>query len=112
MHFAINLVVSAVLISFASWLSGRYPTHAGFFVALPIASMLVLPLSFLEHGNAENSFVMAKSIFVAIPVSLCFFLPFFFVERVGISFWGAYAAGVALLPLGYLAHRAVVRMFF
>ncbi|MEE8488102.1 MAG: hypothetical protein V3S56_08025, partial [Gemmatimonadota bacterium] len=70
MSFAINVVVSACMISLASWLSSRYPTTAGFMVALPLASMLVLPLSYFEHQSTENSFLLAKSIFVAIPVSL------------------------------------------
>ncbi len=112
MNFVLNVVVSALVISFASWLSGRMPAQAGFFVALPIASMLVLPLSYLEHGDAESSFLLARSIFIAVPVSLCFFLPFLFVERVGASFWFAYGIGCALLPLGYVAHRFVTRALF
>ena len=53
MTFALNVLVSASMISLASWLSGRYPTTAGFMVALPLASMLVLPLSYAceEKGN-------------------------------------------------------------
>ena len=76
MQFAFNLFISAVTISFASWLSGRFPTAAGFVVALPLATMLVLPLSYNEHGNAENTILLAKSILVAIPISLAFFVPF------------------------------------
>ena len=110
MNFVLNVVVSALVISLASWLAGRMPGQAGFFVALPIASMLVLPLSYLEHGDAQNSFLLAKSIFIAVPVSLCFFLPFLFVDRMGFHFWSAYAMGCALLPLGYVAHRLVTRM--
>ena len=55
MIFALNIAVSAVVISAASWLSGRFPGTAGFMVALPLATMLVLPLSFLEHGSRETS---------------------------------------------------------
>ena len=112
MNFVLNVVVSAVVISFASWLSGRMPAQAGFFVALPIASMLVLPLSYLEHGDTESTFVLARSIFIAVPVSLCFFLPFLFIERAGASFWIAYGIGCALLPVGYVAHRLVTRALF
>ena len=82
MTFGLNVVVSALVISFASWLSGRFPAAAGFFVALPLASMLVLPLSYQEHGSAESSIVLARSIFIAIPVSLTFFLPFLLLHTV------------------------------
>ncbi len=112
MTFALNVLVSAMVISFASWLSGRLPNLAGFFVALPLATLLVLPLSFREHGSAENSILLAKSIFVAIPISLGFFLPFLFAERLGLTFWQAYALGCAALPIGFFIHRAVTRIFF
>lgn len=110
MTFLFNLLVSSLVISFAAWLSGRLPTVAGFFVALPIASMLVLPLSFLEHGNTQNTIDFARSIFVAIPISLLFFVPFLFSDRIGLSFWQAYGLGCAALPLGYLVHRFVTRL--
>jgi hypothetical protein len=108
--FALNLLVSAAVISFASWLSGRLPATAGFMVALPLATMLVLPLSYQEHGSAETSIALARSIFIAIPISLTFFLPFLFSERLGLSFWQAYALGCAALPVGFFVHRAVARL--
>lgn len=110
MTFALNLLVSAAVISFASWLSGRMPGAAGFLVALPLATMLVLPLSYQEHESAETSIQLAKSIFIAIPISLTFFLPFLFSGRLGLSFWQAYALGCAALPVGYFVHRAVTRL--
>ncbi len=112
MVFVLNILVSAVVISFASWLSGRLPTLAGFFVALPISTMLVLPLSYQEHGDAEASILLAKSIFIAIPVSLMFFLPFLLSERLSLAFWPAYALGCLALPLGFFVHRAVARVLF
>lgn len=112
MTFALNVFVSALVISFASWLSGRLPTLAGFFVALPLATMLVLPLSYREHGNAETSILLAKSIFIAIPISLAFFLPFLLANRFSLTFWQAYALGCCALPLGFFLHRAVARVLF
>lgn len=112
MAFGFNLVVSALVISFASWLSGRFPTAAGFVVALPLATMLVLPLSYREHGSAESSILLAQSIFVAIPISLTFFVPFMVSGRFGLSFWQAYVLGCLALPLGFLLHRAVTRVLF
>ena len=99
MTFALNVLVSALVISFSAWLSRRLPATAGFVVALPLASMLVLPLSYHQHGDAQSSMLLARSIFVAIPVSLTFFVPFLLSDRLGVGFWQAYALGCAALPL-------------
>ncbi|NNL66560.1 MAG: hypothetical protein HKP30_09980 [Myxococcales bacterium] len=112
MTFVLNVLITACVVGFASWLSGRLPALAGFFVALPLASMIVLPLSFREHGSAESSILLAKSIFIAIPVSLAFFLPFLLAERFSLAFWQAYALGCAALPIGFVLHRAVTRLLF
>lgn len=112
MLFALNVLVSAVVISTASWLSGRFPALAGFMVALPLATLLVLPLSYREHADPAASILLAKSIFIAIPISLTFFLPFLFSERFGLTFWQAYGLGCAALPIGFFLHRAVTRVFF
>lgn len=107
MTFALNVLVSALVIGFASWLSGRSATAAGFLVAMPLATMLVLPLSYREHGSPEASILLARSIFIAIPISLCFFLPFLLSDRLGLSFGQAYLLGCLALPLGFVVHRAV-----
>ncbi len=103
----LNTLVSALIIGIAAWLSRRYPNTAGFIVALPLATMLVLPLAYLQHRDAGSVFEMARSILIALPITLLFFVPFLLRDR--FSFWGAYAAGCALLPLGYFLHRAVMR---
>ena len=110
MTFAINVLISATAISFASWLSGRMPTLAGFIIALPLATMLVLPMSYFQHGNPGNTVELARSILVAIPMTLTFFIPFLLSERLSLSFWQTYAAACAMLPLAFLAHRAVARL--
>ncbi len=82
-----NIILSASVIAFASWLSGRFPGTAGFIIALPLATMLVLPLSHLQHGGGgENTILLAKSIFVAVPVTLAFFIPFLLSGKLGLSF--------------------------
>jgi len=107
-----NVLLSALIISFASWLSGRYPTTAGFLIALPIATMLVLPLSYFQHGDQANTVLLARSVFTAIPISLLFFVPFLVAERFALSFWQAYAVGCMALPAGFVVHRLVTRALF
>lgn len=107
MLVVLNTLVSAVVIGLVAWISRRYPVTAGFIIALPLATMLVLPLAYLQHRDPGSVFDMARSILVALPITLLFFIPFLLRDR--LSFWGAYALGCALLPVGYLAHRAIMR---
>jgi len=64
-------------------------------------------LAYLQHRDPASVFQMARSILVALPITLLFFIPFLMRDR--FSFWGAYALGCALLPLGYFVHRAIMR---
>lgn len=112
MPFLVNLLISASVIALAAWLSRTYPLIAGFIVALPITTMLVLPLSYVQHDNLETTTLFARSIFVAIPVSLTFFVPFLLSTRFGLSFWQAYGLGCVLLVLGFFVHRVVTQTFF
>jgi len=107
MLIVLNTLVSALVIGVAAWLSRRYPVIAGFLVAVPLATMLVLPLAYLQHRDAGSAFQTARSILVALPFTLLFFIPFLMRDR--FSFWGAYAFGCALLPVGYFLHRAIMR---
>ena len=107
MLIVLNTLLSALVIGVAAWLSRRYPVTAGFVIALPLATLLVLPLAYLQHRDADSAFQMARSILVALPITLLFFIPFLMRER--FSFWGAYALGCALLPVGYFVHRAIMR---
>jgi hypothetical protein len=108
MLIVLNTLVSALVIGVAAWISRRYPVTAGFVIALPLATLLVLPLAYLQHRDADTAFQMARSILVALPITVLFFIPFLMRDR--FSFWGAYALGCALLPVGYLVHRAIMRV--
>lgn len=71
--FVLNLIISATIIASASWLSDRSPRMAAF----PIATMILLPFSYYQHDNLQNTVILAKSIFIAVPVGLLFLVPFF-----------------------------------
>jgi hypothetical protein len=107
MIFVLNTLVSALVIAAVAWLSRRAPGTAGFIIALPLSTMLVLPLAYLQHRDSGSALELARSVLVALPITVLFFVPFLFRER--LSFWGAYAIGCALLPVGYFVHRAILR---
>lgn len=104
----IKIFVAAAVISFASWFSGKKPEAAGFIVALPITTLLVLAFSQAEWGDSANTIRFAKSILVGIPFSLLFFIPFLLAEKLQLGFWLCYSLGLLLLVGGYFAHRAIM----
>jgi hypothetical protein len=106
---AIKIALSACVIAFASWLSKKNPALAGFIIALPLSSLLVLAFSYAEFQDAEKSVTFAKAIFTAIPVSLLFFLPFLLAQKLHLNFWALYGLGVALLAGGYFVHSFIMQ---
>jgi len=108
--FFVKTLIAACLISFVSWLSGKRPELAGFLIALPLTTLIVLAFSYLEHRDPENSVAFAKSIFVGIPLSLLFFVPFLFASKLNIHFIGLYIIGIAFLVMGYFIHKYIVGM--
>jgi len=109
-NFIIKTLVAAFIISLCSWLSGKKPILAGFIVALPLTTLIVLLFSYVEHGNPENSVQLAKSIFVGVPVSLVFFIPFLLANRLQLNFWTCYMIGIGLLVLGFFIHRYIMSL--
>lgn len=105
-----KVLVSAGLIAFASWLSGKRPELAGFIVALPLVTLLVLPFSYMEHQNPETSVRFAQSIFAAIPLTLFFFVPFLLAARLQLGFWWLYGAGLLLLIAAWSLHKWVLSL--
>ncbi len=110
MFFFFKVLLSAVVIAVAAWLSGKFPRAAGFLVALPLSTMLVLPLAYAEHHDAEQITALAKSILIALPGIAIFLLPFIVAHRWGMPFWAAYViACLWLIPAFYL-HRFLFRL--
>lgn len=105
---AFKIGLSALIIAFASWLSGKRPEFAGFIVALPLVTLLTLAFSHMEYKDTENVVIFAKSIFTAIPLTLLFFVPFLLADRIPFGFWGLYAMGLIMLAIAYFAHRWVM----
>ena len=75
MLWAGKIILSSVIISFVSWLSGKKIGLAGFLTALPLTTLLALAFSHFEWKDSAQSVEYAKNVFVAIPVSLLFFIP-------------------------------------
>ena len=110
MIFFTKVLLAAFVIAFASWLSGKKPELSGFIIALPIASIIAIVFSYLEHKNTENSVIFAKSILIGVPISYLFFIPFFFAKSLNMNFWVIYGIGLTLLIIGYFLHKYITSL--
>ena len=110
MAFVINVVLSALIIGLAAWLSDRFPRGAGFLVALPLATMLVLPMAYFQYRDTAKTVEFAASILIAVPVIMLFLLPLIFALRAGFSFWLSYFLGCLWLIPAFFLHRYLVRL--
>ena len=106
-----KIMFSGFMVAFVSWLAGKRPELAGFIVALPLITLLVLPLSYAEYQNPDNAVQFARGIMVGVPVSLLFFVPFLLAHKIPGSFWTLYFSGIACLVAGYFIHRWVMTLF-
>jgi biotin transporter BioY len=106
----INVVLSALVIGVAAWLSDRFPRATGFLVALPLATMLVLPMAHRQHQDAEKTVAFAKSILIAVPIVMLFLLPFMLAVRCGLSFWLSYVLACLWLIPAFFLHRYLLRL--
>lgn len=103
--FFVKVIVAAVVISFCSWLSNKRPDIAGFVVALPLTTLLVLLFSYAEYRDTAKSVEFAKSVFVGVPISLLFFVPFLLAQKLNLGFVSCYLAGISLLIVGFFVHK-------
>lgn len=113
---AFKILFSACIIAFSSWLAGKRPELAGFIIALPLMTLLVLPFNFAEYQDPENTVTFAKSILVAVPLSLTFFIPFLLADKImavapeGFGFWAVYVSGLACLSGAYFLHQWITKL--
>lgn len=110
MYFVFKTVFAAGIVAFSSWLSGKKPELAGFIIALPLLSLMVLPFSYAEYKDPAAAVKFAQSIFAGVPLSLLFFVPFLLATRLHWNFWALYGSGILLLAAGYFMHRWVMSL--
>ena len=109
MFFVAKIVISGLVIAFASWLAGRRPVLAGFIVALPLVSILAIFLAYTEHQDMEKINQFAVSILAAVPLSLLFFVPFLLNKWLKLNFTATFSLGMVLLAAAYFIHSSILK---
>lgn len=106
----VKIGIAAIVIAFASWLSGKKPELAGFITALPLVSILAIAFSYIQYQDPSTTAQYARSILFAVPISWLFFAPFFFIEKWDLNFWVAYVLGLSLIIVGYFVHQLIMKI--
>ena len=89
-------LISAAVIVAVSEISRRLPRLGALLLTLPIVSVLAFVMSWQRDHDLAAISKLARETLILVPLGLPFFIPLAFAERLGLGFWTASVAGVAL----------------
>jgi hypothetical protein len=95
----IRVAIAASIIVAVAELSRRYPRAGAVLLSLPLVSILALLFGWFQYKDLPAISKVAKETLILVPLGLPFFLPLAFAERLGMSFWAAFASGLVLASL-------------
>jgi hypothetical protein len=93
-----GVIAGAVVVGVAV-LSNRSPRLGAFLLTLPLVSILSMIAVWQTDRDIDGISRLARETLVLVLLGLPFFLPIGFAHRLGLSFWPAFAAGIALASL-------------
>ncbi|MCE9525179.1 MAG: hypothetical protein K8R36_03890 [Planctomycetales bacterium] len=94
--YVVRVIIVAVIVVTVATISRRFPRWGALLLSLPLVSILAFLLSWFQFKDLPAISRLSRDTLIFIPLSLPFFLPFAFAQRLGIGFWTAFAAGLAL----------------
>jgi hypothetical protein len=77
----------------------RWPRVGSLILTLPIVIPVVFLVMYMRDADVRPISRMAREILFLIPLGLPFFVPLAAAERMGWSFWSAFAMGLALVTV-------------
>ncbi|MDD5366575.1 MAG: DUF3147 family protein [Gallionellaceae bacterium] len=110
-HYAIKIVVTALIVVAVSELAKRQAGFAALLAALPLTSLLAFVWLHAEGVPNQAVADLAGQIFWLVIPSLVLFLAFAFLLRHGVGFWLGLAVASGLTVLVYLASLPLLRKF-
>ena len=90
-----RVIVAALVVATVAEVSKRYPRWGALLLSLPLVSILAFLASWFQHRDLPAISRVARDTLILVPLSLVFFVPLAFAPRLGLGFWGAFAAGLA-----------------
>jgi hypothetical protein len=95
--FVVNGVIAGFVIVAVSEVARRYARAADVILAVPLVVFAVYALMYLREPDLAPISRMAREMLVLVPLSLTFFVPVAFAERLQLTFWPAFAIGLAFV---------------
>jgi hypothetical protein len=95
--FVLNGVIAGFVVVAVSEVARRYPRAADVLLAVPLVVFAVYALMYLRAPDLAPITRMARQMLVLVPLSLPFFVPLAFADRLHLTFWPAFAIGLALV---------------
>jgi hypothetical protein len=96
-RFVVNGVIAGFVVIAVSEVARRYPRVADVILAVPLVVFAVYALVYVRTPDLAPIARMARQMLVLVPLSLTFFIPLAFAERLHLTFWPAFAIGLALV---------------
>lgn len=100
--FIARTVVAALVIGLVSEIANRSPRWGAVLLTLPIISIMAFLMTWFRDHDLRNLQQLSRETLILVPLGLPVFIPLAFAERLGLGFWPALAAGLAL-GLGCIA---------
>ncbi|MEO0465961.1 MAG: DUF3147 family protein [Pseudomonadota bacterium] len=102
-------LITAAFIVLVSEVAKRSTLLAALMVAMPLATMMTVGLTFFDTRDAELSTRLATTTFYLVWPGLLFFIALPLMQRAGAHFWVAFAVASLVTAAGYLVTILVLR---
>lgn len=89
-------VIAATVVVAVTEVSNRLPRLGALLLTLPVVSIIAFVMTWTKDGDLPAISRLARETLILVPLGLPFFVPLAFADRVGLSFWPAFALGVIL----------------
>jgi hypothetical protein len=101
---AVNGVIAGFVVVAVSEVARRYPRVAEVILAVPLGVFAVYAVIYQRVPELAPISKMARQMLVLVPLSLTFFVPLAFADRFHLTFWPAYAIGLALVTVSITSY--------
>ncbi len=92
-------VIAGLVVAGVSELAGRFPRLGALLLTLPLVSIVAFIAVWQKERDTGKIARLSRETLVLDPRGLPFFVPLAFAPRLGLSFWPAFTAGIALASL-------------
>ena len=92
----LRALISAAVVVAVAEVSKRLPRLGALLLTLPVVSVIAFVTAWTKDHDLPAISRLARETLVLVPLGLPFFVPLAFADRLGLSFWTAFAVGLAL----------------